>query len=82
MDALEDIKRLQQSYVEAIEKEDDVYQDVYADYIEVLEGLKSKIRKESMRNAKAVVTHCLFPEILRPVNGTSSVTYIKTDRKK
>jgi len=70
-EVLEEIRKLQDDYVEAIEREDEGYERVFSQYIQVLEKFKAKIRKATMRDAKAIVAHCLFPEILRPVNGTS-----------
>ena len=62
--------RLQDDYIEAKEKEDiSGMQEVLASYDQLIDSVKTRIRKETMRSAKALVTHALFPEILRPVNG-------------
>ena len=62
--------RLQDEYVEAVEREDhQVMETTLANYHQLMESVKARIRKETMRSAKALVTHALFPEILRPVTG-------------
>lgn len=62
--------RLQDEYIEAIEKDDSQgMEEVLASYLQLVESVKARIRRETMRSAKALVTHALFPEILRPVNG-------------
>ena len=71
--------RLQDEYVEVSEKLDEeggggVTQTgaLLSKYHTLIDAVKAKTKKETMRSAKSLVTHALFPEILRPVDGKNT----------
>ena len=70
---------MQDEYVEVSEKLDDdggggVTQTggLLSKYHALIDAVKAKTKKETMRSAKSLVTHALFPEILRPVDGKNT----------
>ena len=80
---------MQDEYVEVSEKLDEegggggVTQTgaLLSKYHSLIDAVKAKTKKETMRSAKSLVTHALFPEILRPVDGKNTFYAAKCHEK-